>query len=419
MRTTEENEPSRVAKLSAHLQAGASIEAGDDQRIDFAAPARGGAAQACGVGPKRPVLEQLRGLGADQLAHLVAALGAVGDTRVTALIDAAVESAGDKVPATGEDAEPYMVGSGPAMRRAFETIRKFARCDAPVLITGESGTGKELAARAVHERSAFSKGPFCAINCAALPPTLIAAELFGYEKGAFTGATQRRIGRLEAADGGTIFLDEIGDLPLEQQSHLLRFLQERTIDRIGGTRPITVNARVIAATNVDLRGGVRAKRFREDLFYRLNVLALHLPPLRERGQDIELLATFFLRKFADDLGRVVTGLSDDAWALIRTHCWPGNVRELISCLRRAVIMAEQPWITALDLGVEASLGLAHDDKLHDKLPAAAPMPQRRTIDETALRQALDAAVGNVTEVARNLAVSRMTVYRLMRRFGVQ
>jgi DNA-binding NtrC family response regulator len=379
---------------------------------DIAVPARTGAQQVLGLGAKRPLVEQLRRLGADRLAHLVAALNDIGDVRITRLIDATLADAGKVAPAAATEAEPYMVGSSPAMLRVFETIRKFAGSDAPVLITGESGTGKELAARAVHERSAYGKGPFVAINCAALPPTLIAAELFGYEKGAFTGAVQRRIGRLEAADGGTIFLDEIGDLPLEQQSHLLRFLQERTIDRIGGGHPITVNARVIVATNVDLRGAVRAKRFREDLFYRLNVLALHLPPLRERGQDIELMATFFLRKFASDLGRDVSGLSDDAWRLIRTHGWPGNVRELISCLRRAVVMAEKPWVTAQDLGVEMSLGGVDDG-------AAAPAPLRPTIDEAALRQALVARGGNVTEAARDLAVSRMTVYRLIRRFGIQ
>jgi DNA-binding NtrC family response regulator len=388
--------------------------------MGIAVPGRVGAVQVCGFGAKRPLLEELRRLGTDQLAQLVASLDGIGDARVSSAIDAALRNAGDAAPGGGvvAEAEPYMVGSSLAMLRVFETIRKFAGSDAPVLVTGESGTGKELAARAVHERSAYGKGPFVPINCAALPPTLIAAELFGYEKGAFTGATQRRIGRLEAADGGTIFLDEIGDLPIEQQSHLLRFLQERTIDRIGGTHPITVKARVIVATNVDLRDAVRAKRFREDLFYRLNVLALHLPPLRERGQDIDLIATFFLRKFAGDLGRVITGFSDEAWSLIRTHRWPGNVRELISCLRRAVVMAEKPLITPQDMGVETCLGL-HDTHDHGLRPAGAPAPHRRTIDEARLRQALDTNGGNVTDAARSLAVSRMTVYRLLRRFDIQ
>jgi DNA-binding NtrC family response regulator len=409
-----------VGKLSAHFLAGGSIGAGSTGSKDIAVPAHVGAAPVSGFGAKRPLAEQLRGLGADQLAQLVASLESIGDARVSSTIERALRNAGNIAADGGVVAqgEPYMVGSSLAMLRVFETIRKFAGSDAPVLVTGESGTGKELAARAVHERSAYGKGPFVAINCAALPPTLIASELFGYEKGAFTGATQRRIGRLEAADGGTIFLDEIGDLPIEQQSHLLRFLQERTIDRIGGTRPITVKARVVVATNVDLRRAVRAKRFREDLFYRLNVLALHLPPLRERGQDIDLMATYFLRKFAGDLGRLVTGFSDEAWSVIRTHRWPGNVRELISCLRRAVVMAERPLITPQDMGVEASLGL-HDIHDHGMEPAVAPAPHRRTIDETTLRQALDASSGNVTDAARSLAVSRMTVYRTMRRLGIQ
>jgi DNA-binding NtrC family response regulator len=360
--------------------------------------------------------ERLRALGTDRLAALVLALADPRDAETRRLIDEAcanVSGVPTAAPSGAEDAEPYMVGSSPAMHRVFATIRKFGATNAPLLITGESGTGKELAAHAVHERSAYAKGPFVAINCAALPPTLIAAELFGYEKGAFTGATQRRIGRLESANGGTIFLDEIGDLPLEQQAHLLRFLQERTIDRVGGTRPITVEARVIVATNVDLRRAVQAKQFREDLFYRLNVLTLHLPSLRERGHDIELLATFFLRKFAEEQGRVVAGFTDDAWEKIRGHDWPGNVRELIGCIRRAVVMAEKPWITTHDLGLDENL---RHRVAGGRLPEA---PRRTMIDETALREALRKANGNVTSAARALDVSRMTIYRLMRRHGVE
>jgi DNA-binding NtrC family response regulator len=359
--------------------------------------------------------ERLRALGTDRLAGLVLAIADPRDPETRRLIDEACARAvsePDASPATAEDAEPYMVGASPAMHRVFAAIRKFGATNAPLLITGESGTGKELAARAVHERSAYAKGPFVAINCAALAPTLIAAELFGYEKGAFTGATQRRIGRLESAHGGTIFLDEIGDLPLEQQAHLLRFLQERTIDRVGGTRPITVEARVIVATNVDLRRAVQRKQFREDLFYRLNVLTLHFPPLRERGHDIELLATFFLRKFAEEQGRVVAGFTDDAWARIRSHDWPGNVRELIGCIRRAVVMAEKSWIGAQDLGVEENAGPRGAGR-HDVEPL-----RRGSIDEATLRDALDRANGNVTNAARALDISRMTVYRLMRRFGI-
>jgi DNA-binding NtrC family response regulator len=359
--------------------------------------------------------ERLRALGADRLAGLVLAVADPRDPETRRLIDEACARAvsePDTPPAVAEDAEPYMVGASPAMHRVFAAIRKFGATNAPLLITGESGTGKELAARAVHERSAYAKGPFVAINCAALPPTLIAAELFGYEKGAFTGATQRRIGRLESAQGGTIFLDEIGDLPLEQQAHLLRFLQERTIDRVGGTRPITVEARVIVATNVDLRRAVQTKQFREDLFYRLNVLTLHLPSLRERGHDIELLATFFLRKFAEEQGRVVAGFTDDAWVRIRGHDWPGNVRELIGCVRRAVVMAEKPWISAYDLGLD-------ENACPRVVGTTGPQVSRRSIDEAALRDALHRVNGNVTNAARALDVSRMTIYRLMRRFGIE
>jgi DNA-binding NtrC family response regulator len=246
---------------------------------------------------------------------------------------------------------------------------------------------------------------------------LIAAELFGYEKGAFTGAAQRRIGRLESANGGTVFLDEIGDLPLELQAHLLRFLQEHTIDRVGGTRPVTVHARVIVATNVELRRAIQEGRFREDLFYRLNVLNLHLPPLRERGEDIDLLATFFLRKFADEHGRAVAGFSDDAWKKIRGHSWPGNVRELISSIRRAVVMAEKPWIAANDLGIEPGASSAAPAAMA-ATPASAAAA-RESIDEARLRAVLSAHDDNVSSAARALNISRMTIYRLQRRFGIR
>jgi DNA-binding NtrC family response regulator len=355
--------------------------------------------------------DRLRCLSPERLADvLVYAVERQGDAFQRVLDEALRKLAQPSGPARTEEAEPFMVGNSPAMQRVYDQIRKFGVSDAPVLVTGESGTGKELVARAIHERSAYGKGPFVAINCAALPPTLIAAELFGHEKGAFTGANQRRIGRLETAHGGTIFLDEIGDLPLEQQAHLLRFLQEGTIDRVGGRQPIEVNARVICATNVDLGRAITEGRFREDLYYRLHVLSLHLPSLRVRGNDIELLATFFLRKFADDHGRVVAGFSDDAWRHIREHNWPGNVRELISSLRRAVVMADTPWITADDLGINDARATPRNH------PAAAPQAPRAPVDEQRLRTSLARNGGNVTAAARELGLSRMTVYRLMRRY---
>jgi DNA-binding NtrC family response regulator len=326
-------------------------------------------------------------------------------------LDEALQKIPDTLaPSHAEDSEPYMVGSSPAMQRVYGSIRKFAATDAAVLISGESGTGKELVARAIHERSAYRGGPFVAINCAALPATLIAAELFGHETGASSGAMQRRIGRLESADGGTIFLDEIGDLPLEPQAHLLRFLQERTIDQVGGTRPITVDARIICATSIDLARAIRDGRLREDLYYRLHVLNLLLPSLRERGGDIDLLATFFLRKFAAEQSRDIEGFSDDAWQRMRAHPWPGNVRELIGRVRRAVVMSEGAQITAQDLGIE------HNES--DASPAAPRHPRRGPrLDEAQLRTALRQS-DSVTNVARALGVSRMTIYRTMRRYGI-
>jgi DNA-binding NtrC family response regulator len=399
-----------------------SIDPVEPKSVDFGRPELGRMAPAAtlaaaaggGKGGGPPALnERLKRLSAERLADILIRLTDSQGPEVKRLVDAALRKFSDTVaPSHAEEAEPYMVGSSPAMQKVYASIRKFGATNAPVLITGESGTGKELVARAVHERSAYRAGPFVAINCAALPATLIAGELFGHEKGAFTGAVQRRIGRLESAQRGTIFLDEIGDLPLEQQVHLLRFLQERTIDRVGGTRPIEVDARVICATNTDLAKAVREGRFREDLYYRLHVLSLHLPSLRERGGDIELLATFFLRKFATEHGRAVEGFSDDAWQRIREHSWPGNVRELIGSIRRALVMADSSLIEARDLGLDepAMRGAA--------AAGLAEVPVRTRVDAARLRESLTRNRGNVTLTARDLSLSRMTVYRLMRRFGL-
>jgi DNA-binding NtrC family response regulator len=306
--------------------------------------------------------------------------------------------------------EPYMVGSSPLMLTIFENIRKFSRCDAPVLITGESGTGKELAARAIHERSARGAGPFVAINCAALPPTLIASELFGYEKGAFTGANARKIGRIEAARGGTLFLDEIGDLSLDLQGHLLRFLQEKMIERVGGNQPIEIDVRVIAATHVDLRLAMKEGRFREDLFYRLNVLTLHVPALRERGDDLILLAKYFLQKFREETKSQAQEFDDGALQAIIQHSWPGNIRELIACIRRGVVLASGPYVTVDDLGIVS--GLVQPGA------ASAPRIKPRDIDASFLREVLMRNRFNVKRSAQELQVSRMTLYRLMHRHGI-
>ncbi len=312
----------------------------------------------------------------------------------------------------GSPASSYMVGSSPVMRRLFEAIRRFAATDAPVLITGESGTGKELAARAVHERSSCASGPFVAINCGALPTTLIGSELFGYEKGAFTGANARKIGRIESAAGGTVFLDEIGDLPLETQAHLLRFLQEKTIERIGGCKSITIDARVIAATNVNLREAVAKGQFREDLYYRLNVLTLAMPPLRERGDDIMLLARFFLHRFAAEMERETLQLSPEAERQIVSYPWPGNIRELIACLRRATVMSDGPSIEVSDLGLPTD---AKDNADVDRGLGKA----RATAEAALVRTTLERNRFNIKQSAIDLGVSRVTLYRLIQKHQIQ
>ena len=298
------------------------------------------------------------------------------------------------------------------MLKTYRTIRKVASAGAPVLISGESGTGKELAARAIHERSPQNTGPFVAINCAGLPSSLIESELFGHERGAFTGAVARKIGRLEAARGGTCFLDEIGDLPLEQQGHLLRFLQEKVIERVGSTESISVDVRIVAASNVDLQKAVKEGRFREDLFYRLNVLSVHMPPLRERADDIDLLTRFFVQKFSRELHRPVAGVRESAKTAMRNYRWPGNVRELISVIRRAVVMADRRWLSVSDLALPQSI-----DDYVDELPNLA---QARCEAEMAcIRAALDYSASNVQAAANTLGVSRGTLYRLMDKYNIR
>jgi DNA-binding NtrC family response regulator len=305
--------------------------------------------------------------------------------------------------------EPYMIGASPAMAEIYRAIRKVAVTAEPVMITGETGTGKELAARAIHERSSHARGPFVAVNCAGLTPTLIASELFGHEKGSFTGAHARKIGHLEAAQNGTCFLDEIGDLPLELQGNLLRFLQEKVIERVGSTQSVPVNARVIAATNVDLRQAVREGRFREDLFYRLNVLSIHMPPLRDRGDDIELMATFFLKAFAKDLSRPMLGFRQSAMRAMRNYPWTGNVRELISVVRRASVMSEHRWLSAADLGLP--------DTPATQGPLLTLAQARKRAEDSLIRSVL-ASRPTLQAAATTLGVSRVTLYRLMEKYSI-
>src|SRR5204863_8038438 len=241
-----------------------------------------------------------------------------------------------------------ILGTIPAMRQIFGLVVRVARTDATVLLQGESGTGKELLARAIHSNSPRKSRPFVAINCGAIPETLLESELFGHEKGAYTGAHVQRQGRVETASGGTLFLDEIGELPASLQVKILRFLQEQYIERVGGRTKIQVDTRVIAATNVDLKKAMSENKFREDLFYRLAVVTIRLPSLRERSSDVPLLAKAFLRKFAVQNGRAVEDFNPKSLRALQQHFWPGNVRELEIRIKRAVIMAESRYVTAVD-----------------------------------------------------------------------
>ncbi|KGR92890.1 sigma-54 interaction domain protein [Burkholderia pseudomallei MSHR7334] len=299
-----------------------------------------------------------------------------------------------------------MVGACDAMQQLFRAIRKIASTDTTVFISGESGTGKELSALAIHERSVRGKAPFVAINCGAIPPTLLQSELFGYERGAFTGANQRKIGRVEAAAGGTLFLDEIGDMPLESQASMLRFLQEGKIERLGGHEPISVDVRIISATHVDIDAAIREGRFREDLYHRLCVLRLDIPPLRARGNDIEILAHRALHKFGGDGARAIRGFTSCAIEAMYLHSWPGNVRELINRVRRAIVLSDSCLISAADLDL-AQFVTYHATTLAE----AREIAERRTIEASLLRHR-----GHLAEVATELEVSCAALSRLMAKY---
>jgi two-component system NtrC family response regulator len=306
-----------------------------------------------------------------------------------------------------------MLGASGAMQEVFKVVGKVARTAAPVLILGESGTGKEMIARAIHNRSGQSGRPFVAINCNAIPASLIESELFGYEKGAFTGASQPRVGLIESAAGGTLFLDEIGDLPALMQVKLLRFLQEKRIQRVGGRSELEVATRVLAATHVDLAAAIKEGSFREDLFFRLAVVVCRLPALRERGADVGVLAGDFLRRFAALNGR--HGLAFDAQALraINSHLWPGNVRELQNRVHRAVIMADGAQISAGDLELAPAALLDSD-----KAEAGGLRQARAEVERELVVRALVNHRDNVSAAARALGISRPSFYELMHKLGV-
>jgi two-component system response regulator HydG len=304
-----------------------------------------------------------------------------------------------------------VVGASPAFRRMMMLVDQVADSSATVLVQGDSGTGKELVARAIHQRSARREGPFVAVNCAALPETLLESELFGYEKGAFTGAAGRKEGRFELADGGTLFLDEVSDLSPVTQPKILRVLQEGEFERLGGTKTLRVDVRIVAATNQDLAQMVREKRFREDLFYRLNVITITVPPLRERREDIRVLAQHFLRVYAAKNNRTLEGFTDDAVRRLEAYAWPGNVRELENVIERGVVLARG--------------GLMDVADLPEEIAGATPLPEGvltvrigtplAEVEQRLLEETLRVTKGNKTLTAKLLGIDPRTVSRKLER----
>ena len=303
-----------------------------------------------------------------------------------------------------------LVSKNPKMRAVFELARTAARSSSTILVLGESGTGKEVLARAIHVESPRSQGPFLAVSCAALTESLLESELFGHERGAFTGAVARQRGKFEAAHRGTIFLDEIGDITPKLQLALLRVLEERRFTRVGGVEPVEVDVRVIAATNRDLGKAVEQGHFREDLYYRLNVIPIQLPPLRDRREDIPLLVDHLLEQLCVETGRKVESVSHDAMALLMEHPWPGNVRELRNVLERAVVVASGSSIQAPDLGLlEAARGEA----------AAGDMTTLEQVERRHIAHVLAKSGGNITQAARVLDIDRVTLYNKIKKYHLR
>ncbi|MCA9473067.1 MAG: PEP-CTERM-box response regulator transcription factor [Nitrospirales bacterium] len=303
-----------------------------------------------------------------------------------------------------------IIGTSPSMQKVFDTIRRVATSDVSVLVVGESGTGKELIARAIHQQSERKEGSFVAINCGAIPETLLESELFGHEKGSFTGAHLQRRGRIELAEGGTLFLDEIGELSTALQVKLLRVLQERCIERVGGRVEIPVNTRVIAATNLDLQEAMKDGRFREDLYWRLNTVTITAPPLRERGADVMVIAKSLLQRYADETKRKMSGFSREAVEAIERYAWPGNVRELENRIRRAVTLSDHPRIVPADLDLEEPKEFAERTTLKEA---------RDAVERNLVEQTLVKTNGNITKAAVLLGVSRPTLHDLISRHQIE
>jgi len=307
-----------------------------------------------------------------------------------------------------------MIGSGPAMQRVFELVKKVAPANASVVITGESGTGKEVVARAIHSLSARKDKPFVALNCGAIPPTLIESELFGHERGAFTGADQRRLGNFEFAQGGTLFLDEIGELPLEMQGKFLRVLEERRFRRLGGKSEVEVDVRVICATNRDLKEEIKKGRFREDLYFRLHVFTIHLPRLGERREDVPLLVHHFIEKFNGETGKRVQGVSPAAMTVLQGYAWPGNIRELRNTVERAMILTDGDTIDEEHLPPDMRPSTSAAMTL--RLPLGIPL---REVEKEYILASLQRNSGNKARTAEGLGISEKTLYNKLNRYAAR
>ena len=315
----------------------------------------------------------------------------------------------------GMDGFHGMLGNSLPMLKVFDLVTSAAASEAPVIIYGESGTGKEMVAAAVHRLGARSSGPYIKVNCAALNENLLESELFGHVKGAFTGAEQNRIGRFEAADKGDIFLDEIGDLPMATQTKLLRVLQEKEFERVGDHNPISLDVRVIAATNKNLEKLMTEGRFRDDLFYRLNVIPIYLPPLRARREDVPLLTEAFIQRLQLKTGKSITGISKNAMEFLLAYDWPGNVRELINALEYAFVLCPQEEITCEHLPAKIGVRAEHGaDARSTTMPGVAQQEERRKLIE-----ALQESGGNKTAAARRLGISRVTLWKRLKKHNIQ
>jgi formate hydrogenlyase transcriptional activator len=324
---------------------------------------------------------------------------------------------------SGTGSRHALIGSSAAMDRVRADIDVVAQADATVLLTGETGTGKELVARAIHQASRRAGRPFVPVNCAALPDSLIESELFGHERGAFTGAVQAKPGKFELAHRGTLFLDEVGDLPLDSQATLLRVLQDGLVERVGSTRPTPVDVRVVAATNVDLQSGLARGGFRADLFYRLSVFPIRLPPLRDRRGDIPLLATFFASRCGDQVGRTIDGFSPEALERLVSYEWPGNVRELQNIVERAVLLTQGSLVQADAIAIQARPAPSwHRDTLVDAKPPVTAVSTLADVDRHAIVRALESSGWRISGehgAARALGVKPTTLHSKMKRLGIR